>query len=548
MKELFDKLYNKSEESFYKILDKNLKENKKTFIVTANPETFMMSEKDTEMRDLLLDKETILVPDGIGIVKAARMINYDIKERIAGIDIANKLLELGNKQKKSIYLFGAKQEVIDSMKEVLKNNYPNLKLSGTANGYEKDKDKVFEKIAKAKPDIVLVALGIPLQEKLIYKHLNKFDKGIFVGVGGSFDVISGHKKRAPKLFIKLNLEWLYRKEPKRIKRFYDSNVKFLFKVKKKDNKKIIDNIFIVFTFLVLFIGLLNTILNSDDINYYENRTAYKMPKVSINKILDKSFQDDVELAFSDQIPLATVMKKGYNFLHNVTTNIVADIGFKNDCSNRYIQLGESTVSFGCDKNLVYYPGYISYAKDDFDKRIASINNTLANTTVDTYIYYIEFKDKFYKTDHHWNYKGSYLAYTELVKILTNDEPLKYKDKVCLNDNFSGSKANFSGATHFYKEKFCAYEFDFPNYDIYINGKKSDYGNQKYHINNPKEDVSYGSFYGYDDGEIIFDNHDDSKDNILIVGESYDNALLKLLASHFNKTYSIDLRNYERESK
>ena len=129
MKELFDKLYNKSEESFYKILDKNLKENKKTFIVTANPETFMMSEKDTEMRDLLLDKDTILVPDGIGIVKAARMINYDIKERIAGIDIANKLLELGNKQKKSIYLFGAKQEVIDSMKEVLKKEYKNYNLS-----------------------------------------------------------------------------------------------------------------------------------------------------------------------------------------------------------------------------------------------------------------------------------------------------------------------------------------------------------------------------------------------------------------------------------
>lgn len=76
---------------------------------------------------------------------------------------------------------------------------------------------MFEKIAKEKPDIVLVALGIPLQEKLIYKHLDQFNKGIFVGVGGSFDVISGHKKRAPKIFIKLNLEWLYRilKEPKR---------------------------------------------------------------------------------------------------------------------------------------------------------------------------------------------------------------------------------------------------------------------------------------------------------------------------------------------
>ena len=238
MKELFDKLYNKSEESFYEILEKNLSQNKKTFIVTANPETFMMSEKDEEMRKLLLDNDTFLVPDGIGIVKAARMINYDVKERITGIDIANELLKLGNKQKKSIYLFGAKQEVIDSMEKVLKESYPNLNLVGMSNGYEKDKDKIFEKIVKTKPDIVLVALGIPLQEKLIYKHLDKFDKGIFVGVGGSFDVISGHKKRAPKIFIKLNLEWLYRilKEPKRLKRFYDSNVKFIFKVKKKSRR------------------------------------------------------------------------------------------------------------------------------------------------------------------------------------------------------------------------------------------------------------------------------------------------------------------------
>lgn len=238
MKELFDKLYNKSEESFYEILEKNLSQNKKTFIVTANPETFMMSEKDKEMKKLLLDDDTFLVPDGIGIVKAARMINYDVKERITGIDIANELLKLGNEQKKSIYLFGAKQEVIDSMIKVLEEDYSNLKLVGASNGYEKDKDKVFEKIVKAKPDIVLVALGIPFQEKLIYKHLDEFDKGIFVGVGGSFDVISGHKKRAPKIFIKLNLEWLYRilKEPKRLKRFYDSNVKFIFKVKKKSRR------------------------------------------------------------------------------------------------------------------------------------------------------------------------------------------------------------------------------------------------------------------------------------------------------------------------
>ena len=97
-----------------------------------------------------------------------------------------------------------------------------------------------EKISKLKPDILLVALGIPMQEELIYRHMNEFNKGIIVGVGGTFDVLSGTKKRAPKIFIKLNLEWLYRiiKEPSRLKRFWNNNVKFIFKVRKeKQNQK-----------------------------------------------------------------------------------------------------------------------------------------------------------------------------------------------------------------------------------------------------------------------------------------------------------------------
>lgn len=234
MRKLFDKLYKKSAQSFYEILSDNLKNNKKTFVVTANPETFIISEKNEDVRKMLLDKETVMVPDGIGVLKAGKKIGYNIEERITGIDIANELLKFGNEQKKSIYLFGSKQEVIDSMKIVIKEQYPNLKLVGTSNGYVTDKDKVFDEIVKLEPDIVLVALGIPLQEMLIYKHLNRFKKGIFVGVGGSFDVMSGMKKRAPKIFIKLNLEWLYRimREPKRLKRFYDSNIKFLVRIKK----------------------------------------------------------------------------------------------------------------------------------------------------------------------------------------------------------------------------------------------------------------------------------------------------------------------------
>jgi len=234
MDELFKKLYKKSANSFYELLSNNLKRNIKTFVVTANPETFMISEKDENVQKMLLDENTIMVPDGIGVLKAGKKIGYDIEERITGIDIANELLKLGNEQKKSIYLFGSKQEVINSLKKVIKEKYLDLKLVGTSNGYVINKDKVFDEIIRLEPDIVLVALGIPLQEMLIYKHLNKFKKGIFVGVGGSFDVMSGMKKRAPKIFIKLNLEWLYRiiKEPKRLKRFYNSNVKFLFKVRK----------------------------------------------------------------------------------------------------------------------------------------------------------------------------------------------------------------------------------------------------------------------------------------------------------------------------
>ena len=117
----------------------------------------------------------------------------------------------------------------------IKSEYPNINILGFSDGYVKDRDKVFKEIIKLKPDVCLVALGIPHQEKLIYKYLDKFDKGIFVGVGGSFDVLSGSKKRAPKIFIKLNLEWFYRIicEPKRLKRFWNNNVKFILNIRKE---------------------------------------------------------------------------------------------------------------------------------------------------------------------------------------------------------------------------------------------------------------------------------------------------------------------------
>lgn len=235
MRKYLERIYSKSKNDYFKKLKKHLKYNEKKFIITANPETLTYASNDDEISKMLLDKNNSIVPDGIAIVKSCQMLNIKVTERIAGVDIAEYLLKEANNEKKSLYLFGAKEEVVELLVKKIKDEYPNINLLGYSNGYIKDRDKVFKQIIKLKPDVCLVALGIPYQEKIIYKYIDKFDKGIFVGVGGSFDVLSGSKKRAPKIFIKLNLEWLYRIicEPKRLKRFWNNNVKFIFKVRKE---------------------------------------------------------------------------------------------------------------------------------------------------------------------------------------------------------------------------------------------------------------------------------------------------------------------------
>ena len=238
MKQFFDKLYTGSFEDFILTLGESLKNGKKTFVVTANPEAFICGKQNDEIKSLLLDEETTVVADGIGVVKGARIMGVSVKERIPGVDIASSLLRLGNENNKSIFLLGARQEVSDLMCKVIERDYPNIKILGAVNGYVEDKDKVFDQIKVLSPDIVLVALGVPTQETLIYRHIKDFDKGIFVGVGGSLDVLSGAKKRAPKFFIKHYLEWLYRiiREPSRIKRFYNNNIKFLCQIRKEKNR------------------------------------------------------------------------------------------------------------------------------------------------------------------------------------------------------------------------------------------------------------------------------------------------------------------------
>ena len=231
MKDILEKIYNEEENIFYSILEDLLTTNKKKFIITVNPEIIIKSYKNIEIKEMLLNDNNILVPDGISIIKKAKQYNINIKERITGVDISSKALEICNKNKKSIYLFGSKKEVLDKLIININQKYPNINIVGFSDGYVEDKDKIMQEIISLSPDLILIALGVPNQELLINKYIEKAKKGVFIGVGGTFDVLSGCKKRAPKLFIKLNLEWMYRIicEPTRLKRFIQNNIVFMFK-------------------------------------------------------------------------------------------------------------------------------------------------------------------------------------------------------------------------------------------------------------------------------------------------------------------------------
>ena len=235
MLEFLRKTYGGSQREFYEIADNALENSEKMFIVTANPEIFMTGEKDPDFKHVLTDENVTVIPDGIGVIKAMKQIGLEVTERIPGVELSAHLLETASRLKKSVCFFGAKQEVIDALLQKCREQYPGINVVGAYNGYCDDRDVVFEKIRTVEPDLVLVALGVPAQELLIAKHIDSFKKGIFIGVGGTFDVLSGTKQRAPKIFIKLNLEWFYRimKEPTRLKRFWNGNVKFFSEVKRE---------------------------------------------------------------------------------------------------------------------------------------------------------------------------------------------------------------------------------------------------------------------------------------------------------------------------
>lgn len=170
--------------------------------------------------------------DGASIVWAAKLLGVPVSERVTGIDLFLRLIEVSADKGYGVYLFGAREEVLNEVKRSFENKYPDLRIVGCRNGYFTDEDdsQIVEDIVDAHPDIMFVAFSSPQKEYWVHKHLDQLGIPFVMGVGGSFDVVAGVTKRAPLWMQHAGLEWLFRfiQEPRRLwKRYIVGNTKFV---------------------------------------------------------------------------------------------------------------------------------------------------------------------------------------------------------------------------------------------------------------------------------------------------------------------------------
>lgn len=364
--------------------------------------------------------------------------------------------------------------------------------------------------------------------------------------------------------------------------------------KLRDNAaKLINLLFIGLIMSWLAAGLVRTLFFPKDINILENRPSNKLAAFSPSAYLESSFQDSMEDALADQVLFAQRMKNAYNQADSyLLRQMLRPILVAN--RDRYIPYHSECIFQ--EEYLLYPFDRLEPGDDRYDGNLRSYNaGFAANPGVEFYLYYIEtdldvdlvtgeksgvyeyiranldlpedhidrltvdnfqeYSQYFLKTDHHWCYRGSYQGYTEILQMLAPEEaPLQPLETVALGIS-SGTKAAGVGIYNF-EEDFAAYRFAFPNMTVTVNGQPmADYGSQSAWFRRADEgapataedELRYSGFYGLDSGEVVFDTGRTERENILILGDSYDNAILKLLAAHFGRTYAVDRRNYEVEN-
>ena len=182
----------------------------KTVVVTANPEIVEYANAHDDYKKIILSADYI-TPDGIGIIYASKWLQQPLAERITGFDLMHDLFDLAKVNKLKVYMLGSEESVIKAAVEKVEQQYTGIHIVGYHHGYIDINDEQLAKsIAELQPDIILTALGFPKQEEWTSRHKHLFKKGLFIGVGGSFDVLAGKVNRAPLVWQKLSLEWFYR--------------------------------------------------------------------------------------------------------------------------------------------------------------------------------------------------------------------------------------------------------------------------------------------------------------------------------------------------
>lgn len=203
------------------IFQELLSKDKASYIVTPNSEIIMKATKDPDLADLIQNAD-LVIPDGIGLVYASRMLKQPLAERVTGIDFSNAALHVVAEQGKRVFFLGGKPGVAQAAAEKKMQEIPGLNIVGVQDGFFKESAEpdIVKQINASGADFLCVALGFPKQEQFIRKNQSMLKACVAIGIGGSLDVWSGMLARAPEFYRKRGLEWLYRllQEPARIKR------------------------------------------------------------------------------------------------------------------------------------------------------------------------------------------------------------------------------------------------------------------------------------------------------------------------------------------
>lgn len=225
------------------LIDKMVRSKSPHQHAVINVDKLLKYRSDHTLRDIIYNCD-IINADGMPIVWAAKILGNPLKERIAGIDLMERLIELSVHKRYRLFFLGAKEDIVNEVFRIYRERFPELQIAGFRNGYWKpeEEENVVEHIRNTRADILFIAMSSPKKEFFIKKYLHTMCVPFVMGVGGSFDVVAGKIRRAPKWMQEIGLEWLFRllQEPRRLwRRYLVGNTVVIYLVFKELMKKLI---------------------------------------------------------------------------------------------------------------------------------------------------------------------------------------------------------------------------------------------------------------------------------------------------------------------